>query len=138
MEFVKSNGIKINLSEEDKKQLSSLPKINKAIKFPEVIAFDIYDEQLIGFAMVRKFADNCYFLWDFAIDSEFQNMHYGYRSLSELIELLKQNYSAKQITTTYIFGNERARALYEKIGFIQTDIVDENDTHEVNMILKCE
>ena len=32
-------------------------------------------------------------------------------------------------------SNNNAIHLYEKIGFIQTDVVDKEDCHEVNMIL---
>lgn len=38
----------------------------------------------------------------------------------------------------YIQGNNVAKKLYEGAGFIQTDIVDEGETHEVNMILEVE
>jgi hypothetical protein len=41
------------------------------------------------------------------------------------------------MTTTYKLGNEPARKLYEKVGFIQMDIVDEEDCQEVNMIYHC-
>ena len=41
-----------------------------------------------------------------------------------------------QPTTTYIWGNDHARHLYERIGFTETDVVDEPDCHEVNMIYR--
>ena len=41
------------------------------------------------------------------------------------------------LTTTYKAGNERAKKLYKKIGFIETDVVEEEDCHEVNMIYFC-
>ena len=47
---------------------------------------------------------------------------------------MKENFAAKEFTTTYIFGNDVAKHVYEKIGFIETDVVDEPDCHEVNMI----
>jgi len=60
--FISSNSIKINLSDEDKRQISPFESINKAIKLDSVIAFDIfYNDDLIGFAMLRKY-DNGYFL----------------------------------------------------------------------------
>ena len=47
---------------------------------------------------------------------------------------MKDKYNAKELTTTYIYGNDHAKHIYEKVGFIETDIVDEPDCHEVNMI----
>lgn len=37
--------------------------------------------------------------------------------------------------TTYIWGNHAARRLYERVGFVETDVVEEEDIHEVNMVL---
>ena len=39
----------------------------------------------------------------------------------------------QRITTTYIYGNDHAKHIYEKVGFVETDVVDEPDCHEVNM-----
>ena len=72
---------------------------------------------------------------NYAIDVNFQKQRYGQRALRELCELLKLKYNAKWITTTYKHCNEIARRMYERVGFVQTDVVCENDVHEVNMIL---
>ena len=37
------------------------------------------------------------------------------------------------MTTTYIWGNEQAKHVYEKVGFVETSVVDEPNCHEVNM-----
>ena len=37
------------------------------------------------------------------------------------------------MTTTYVFGNVYAKRMYESVGFVETDVVDEPDCHEVNM-----
>ena len=50
-----------------------------------------------------------------------------------LINMLKKEYGAKRLTTTYIWGNEHAKHVYEKVGFVKTSVVDEHDCHEVNM-----
>ena len=44
------------------------------------------------------------------------------------------HYDVKAFTTTYTWGNEEARKLYEKVGFIETDVVEEEEYKEVNMI----
>ena len=139
MHFVKSEEMKIEVSEKQKKQLSSKENIVEVLKQDDVIGFDIYDDDhLIGFAMLRKFSEYGYFLWDYAIDYRWQNKHLGTRALKELIEYLKDQFNIQELTTTYTWGNEHAKHIYEKVGFVETDIVDEDDCHEVNMIYRVE
>ena len=83
--------------------------------------------------MFEKYTKRTYFLWDYAIDVNYQNKGYGTKALIELGNLLKTEYGVKRMTTTYIWGNEHAKHVYEKVGFIETDVVDEPDCHEVNM-----
>ena len=126
----------ILLWEEQKTQLSSRLRIQKAIAENEVLAFDIWDDgKLVGFAMLRPYKDG-YFLWNYAIDCRYQNQYLGTRALIELLEYMKCNYRAAFLTTTYRQGNTHARHIYEKAGFCQTDIVDENGIHEVNMVVE--
>lgn len=135
-EFIKSNGIKINLTEEQEKQLSDKETIEKALRDETVITFDIHNAgELVGFAMLKDCKDG-FFLWDYAIDVKHQNKGYGSEALNELIEFLKSEHNISWITTTYKYGNEHARRLYEKLGFVETDIVKTESIHEVNMILK--
>ncbi len=139
MKFIRSYEMKISVTPEQEKLLSPLEKIKKYASEKGNLAFDIFhEEQLIGFVLLRNFKESCYFLWDYAIDRRFQNRHYGSKALRELIRLLKENYGLHTLTTTYIWGNEQAKHLYESIGFVETDIVDENDIHEVNMIYHIE
>ena len=88
--------------------------------------------------MVRKFDEGAYFLWDYAIDYKYQNQNYGTIALAEFICFMNETYNLMKMTTTYIFGNTHAKHFYEKIGFVETDIVDEGDCHEVNMIYYCD
>lgn len=134
--FIRSNSIKLNLSDEDKKQISSFETINNKIKLETVIAFDIFfDNELIGFAMLRKY-DTGYFLWNYAIDSKYQGNGHGTNALKELLLFLKDNYWITEVSTTYLWGNDRAKHMYEKVGFIETEVIKEEDVHEVNMIIK--
>ena len=50
---------------------------------------------------------------------------------------MKEKYGMEEITTTYIWGNEHAKHIYEKVGFTETDVVDEEGCHEVNMVYYC-
>ena len=136
MIFVNSTDMKITLPPEQAEMLSSRETIREIIqKNPDtVLAFDIYDEdELIGFVLVHRFEEKKYFLWEFAIDQNHQNQHKGTKALTGFIEYMKTHYDAVEMTTTYIYGNEHAKHVYEKIGFVETDVVDEPDCHEVNM-----
>jgi len=136
VQFKKSDGIKVALLKEQEDMLQTKENIKKCIGYPTTVAFDIYDnDELIGFAMLDKFDADCYFLWDYAIDVKFQNKHYGTKALTELIKYMKDNYGLRTMTTTYIFGNTRAKHIYERVGFIETDEVNNEQTHEVNMKL---
>lgn len=127
--------MKVSVTGEQERQISSKDNIRKALLEDNVIGFDIYDDTvLIGFAMLRKYDEGCYFLWDYAIDKEYQNRHYGTRALKQLIEMMQNEYGLKEMSTTYIWGNEHARYVYESVGFRETDVVDEDGIHEVNML----
>lgn len=77
-----------------------------------------------------------FFLWNYAVDYKYQNEHLGTKALKELISYMIANYNMKLMTTTYTVGNNQAKHLYEKIGFIETSVVDEENCHEVNMTYK--
>ena len=137
MEFKASKEMKINLSQEQAKMLSTKEDIKKIIaENPDtVMAYDIWDDNdLIGFVLVYEYETHKYFLWEYAIDQNYQGIHKGTEALKEFISLLKDKYEASTMTTTYLFGNDVAKHVYEKVGFIETDVIDEEDCHEVNMI----
>ena len=136
MIFTRSTEMKITLAPEQEDMLSTKDTIKLIIQEnPDtVLAFDIYDEdELIGFVLVHRFEEKKYFLWEFAIDQNHQNQHKGTKALTAFIEYMKTHYDAVEMTTTYIYGNEHAKHVYEKVGFVETDVVDEPDCHEVNM-----
>lgn len=136
--FVKSKSMKISVLPEQVKQLSSNECIKAACLMSNVLAFDIYqDDLLVGFVMVRQFDEEKYFLWNYAIDYKYQNQKYGTKALIAFISYMVKEYRMSILTTTYIWGNEYAKKLYEKIGFLETDVVDEDGCHEVNMIYHC-
>lgn len=138
MHFVESKSVKISVLPEQVKQLSSKESIEEAFSTENVLSFDIYkDELLIGFVMVRQFDEGKYFLWNYAIDYKYQNHNYGTKALVDFIAYMEKEYRMSVLTTTYKAGNELAKKLYEKIGFIETDVVEEEDCHEVNMIYFC-
>lgn len=137
MKFIPTTKFQLTLSEADRKQLSSSERIEQALTDPNILSYDIWDgDARVCFAMLCPFEGNGFFLWNFAIDSSYQNQHYGQRALRDLLLMLKQEYHAKVVTTTYTFGNGHAKHVYEKVGFRETDVVDENGIHEVNMVVE--
>ncbi len=137
MKFIPTTKFQLTLSEADRKQLSLSERIEQALTDPDSLSYDIWDgDARVGFAMLCPFEGNGFFLWNFAIDSAYQNQHYGQRALRELLALLKQEHHAKVVTTTYTFGNNHAKYVYEKVGFWETDVVDGNGIHEVNMAVE--
>ncbi len=136
MTFIRSTEMKIDLTPDQAEMLSTKEDIKTIIRDnPDtVMAFDIFDGgDLIGFVLVHRFEERGFFLWEFAIDIHHQNRHKGTTALREFIDYLKVNHEAREITTTYIYGNDHAKHIYEKVGFVETDVVDEPDCHEVNM-----
>ena len=134
--FVRSAEMKVALAPGQEEMLSTKEDIKTIIRDnPDtVMAFDIFEgDDLIGFVLVHRFEPRKYFLWEYAIDVNHQNMQKGTKALAAFIDYMKTNHGAKEITTTYIFGNDHAKHIYEKVGFVETDVVDEPDCHEVNM-----
>lgn len=137
IKFIKTDKMQIKVLKEQEKYLSNEEKIKKHIKDNNVVAFNIYNnDELTGFAMLKEFDDNSFFLWNFAIDYKYQNKGLGTKSLKELINFMAKEYKMKIMTTTYTYRNNHAKYIYEKVGFTETDIVCENNCHEVNMIYK--
>lgn len=125
---------RIKISPEQEKNISSLDKIHAALQQPGNEGFNLFlAKQKIGFILIRQFSPGCFFLWDLIIDLNFQNQGHGKTALLCLIDYLKETYDGKILTTTYISGNEHAKALYSKIGFQETDTVTVNGIDEVNL-----
>ncbi|MCL2574163.1 MAG: GNAT family N-acetyltransferase [Defluviitaleaceae bacterium] len=118
------------------KYLSSAKVIQKALKNDRCMGFyAIENNTRISFALVKKFDEDSYFLWNFLIDSKYQGLGKGKKFLQLLVDELQKSYSTKVITTTYIYGNEVSKNFFKSFGFAETDVVCEDDVHEVNMEL---
>ena len=127
--------MKVDVLKHQQKQISSLDKIEKVLEAKKALGFDIaMDNQTVGFAMVREYQNNKYFLWVYAIDKKFQGQGLGKKCLKEFLVFLKQNYGCTELSTTYKMGNTVAKNLYEGLGFQEIEKVEEEK--EVDMILK--
>ncbi len=137
MRFQPSKEMKISVLPEQEDQLCTKETIREIFakdEEGECVAFDIYDgDVMVGFAMFCEYPKGCFFLWNYAVDAAFQNRGIGKRALGELLEYMVARYAVKEFTTTYVWGNDHARRLYEGAGFTETDVAEEEDYKEVNM-----
>ena len=132
--FVPSASMKVELLPGQEKWLSTPEKIAKQAQRPDVEAFAIYrGEELVGFALLRRNEDGSWFLWDYAMGRDYQGQGLGEAALRELIALFQREKGMKKLVTTYIWGNDQAKHLYEKVGFRQFQVWDEPGCHEVDM-----
>lgn len=140
MRFEPSKEMKIDLLPEQEEQLCTKETIREVFAKDdknECTAFDIYDgDDMVGFAMFCEYPKGSFFLWNYAIDAKYQNRGIGTKALKELLECMVSSNDVKEFTTTYLWGNEQAKRLYEKAGFIETDVIDEEGCHEVNMLYR--
>ena len=69
-------------------------------------------------------AKQYYTLWKFLIDYRYQNKGYGRQALKLGIEYVRDRFSAKEIYTGVVPGNEVAKRLYESVGFRNTGLYE--------------
>jgi len=126
----------IELIDNQQQQVSTTDVIKAALLLEGCMGFNAVENgEIIGFALLHRFDDGCYFLWNLLIDFRHQGQGKGRAFVRLLIAHLRDEYGAKVMTTTYIFGNSAAKRLYEALDFVETDVVCEDDVHEVNMRL---
>lgn len=138
MKLVPSKEMKIDLLPDQEDDLCTKETIKEIFARDEkdiCLAFDIYmEDQLVGFAMFCEQMKGTFFLWNYAIDARYQHKGIGTKALQEVLAYMLSHYHVKVFTTTYIWGNEHAKKLYEKVGFYEVNVVEEDGCKEVNMI----
>lgn len=67
---------------------------------------------------------------DFIVVKEkFRNQNIGHTIMSSLDEMVARDYSAEQLSLYILKGNDRARHLYEKYGFMEDSASGKGDYH---------
>lgn len=113
-----------NLDEHQAQFISSAEQINQFIKQKKFFAYDVfYNNDRVAFCILRKDSNDSVFLWDYIIDPNIQGRGFGQGILKEL-KLLLHNLHFKNLTTTYIVGNQIAKHVYEKVGFEEIEEVN--------------
>ena len=93
MVFKKTKKMNVRVLKEQESQLSSKEKIERVLVEGNAIAFDIVeDDAIVGFVMLKEFEKGKFFLWNFAIDIDFQNQGFGTKALLELVKFLVLNF----------------------------------------------
>ena len=123
----------IQLLDEQKKFISSKEKILVSLANEETIAYEIvYRGVCVGFIQLDETGKEDIFLHNIYIDNSYQNNGIGKESIKLLFSILKGKY--KNLYTTYVWGNDIAKHVYETLGFKEVNVIDENGIHEVDML----
>jgi diamine N-acetyltransferase len=86
------------------------------------------DDVPVGFVMLSDDpAKEEYFLWRFMIDARYQGHGFGRRAIELLIEYVRTRPGAKALMVSCVPGDGSPCPFYEKLGFIYTGEVDEDE-----------
>ena len=98
-------------------------------------AFVIYNDDLpVGMAMYYDLDSlNAYAFSQFFIDRRYQGKGFGYEAAAKIIQMMKDDGKYDKVILCYIDGDDAARNLYEKLGFLHTG---EADGDEIIMDLR--
>jgi predicted acetyltransferase len=131
--LVLTSTIDVAWNELDAPFLSSRSRIQKGMQDKDVIAYYFQiDDEIIGFATIRQWNTDAYFIWNFMIMESYRSKGYGGQALRMLLNALFEN-GAKTITTTRVASNLAAQKLFSRHGFVDTDTVQNDHVHEINM-----
>lgn len=91
--------------------------------------FAIYaDDILVGFIMLGYYeVKKQYNLWRFMIDEKYQGKGYGKQALLIAIYYLVNKINIKEVYTSVVAENTYARKLYNKVGFVETGELSDDE-----------
>lgn len=86
-------------------------------------AFLICDEETpVGMGLYYEEPElDCYDFSQFFIDERHQGKGYGKAATKAILDAMRQEGKYPKVELCYIEGNETARKLYERFGFVQVD-----------------
>ncbi|MGD6842606.1 GNAT family N-acetyltransferase [Bacillus infantis] len=112
--------IDLKVGEEQKSFVATnLFSLAQAKAYPECQCLAIYhEEELVGFTMYcMDFDDKEYWIYRLMIDAKYQSKGYGKAAMEKLIEQIKEDKDHQVIYLSFEPENDRAKELYEKLGF---------------------
>lgn len=95
----------------------------------DVYPVAIYNEDVpVGFMMLDEdLEERCLVLWRIMFPEEHTGKHYGTEAIKLLIRLAKESGKYDSMLLDCAFNNERARHVYEKVGFTDTGKVENGE-----------
>ena len=84
--------------------------------------------------MLDEDDDGSLVIWRIMFPEEHTNKGYGSEAIRKIIALAKESGKYPRIVIDYVEGNDRARHVYEKLGFRDTGEM-ENNEHVLELIL---
>ena len=113
--------------DQEKYVISNAESLSRAYVYSETAyPFAIYDDDtIVGFIMMGYYEVKRYYtLWEFMIDSKYQNKGYGRKALKLGLNFVKEKFGPVDIYTGVIPGNTVAKKLYESVGFESTGLLE--------------
>lgn len=103
----------------------------------DVYPFAIYHgETPVGFMMLDEDAEErCLVIWRIMFPQEHQGKGYGTQAIGQIIRLAKDSGKYDQIILDYVPGNEIAKHVYEKLGFLPTGEIVNDGEIEMKLVL---
>ena len=91
---------------------------------------------LIGFAMYGWCEeDNIYEICRLMLDRRYQGKGYGKQAVTLILEEMQRQFQCKDIYLSVALDNIVAKHLYEKVGFVTTgEVVDDEEVYKLNII----
>lgn len=88
----------------------------------DVYPFAIYDDDLlVGFMLLDEdLEERSLAIWRISIPEEYTNKGYGTKAIQMIIDLAKESGKYDYLVLDYVKGNDRAKHVYEKLGFAPT------------------
>ena len=86
-------------------------------------AFFVYDDETpVGMGLYHdEDSLNAYIFSELFIDEHFQRKGYGKAATQLVLERMKNDGKYSKVILCYVKGNDAAKALYERFGFLETD-----------------
>lgn len=87
----------------------------------------VHDDQVVGFAMWAVDTDDSRWIGGLVVDAAWQGRGIGEAAVRLLVEMLTAQAGATNIALSYEPDNHRARALYRRLGFVETGEVEDDE-----------
>jgi len=87
------------------------------------------DDSPVGFVMLYEDPEKPeYYLWRFMIAAPFQKMGYGREAMRLIIDHVRSQPDARELTTSCVEEDGGPLPFYEGLGFVRTGDIDDGET----------